>query len=133
MKTYAHWLFGLAAAFNALVGLAMLLGRPLLGPMLGLAPLVGTNIAIANLAAGLILTFAYAYLRVAMDPVRFRPFIGLAVIGKLLAVACVVWPWLAGDIDARLPRLVAGDFVFALLFADYLRRTGGRRDGVLTG
>lgn len=123
MKTYARWLFGLAAAFNAAVGLALLFARPMLGPLLGLAPITGSNIAIVNVAGGLIVLFAYAYLRVALDPVRFRSFIGLAVIGKLIAVVGVVTPWLVGAIDARLPGLVGGDLVFAVLFADYLRRT----------
>ncbi len=74
--------------------------------------------------AGLfIATFGYAYLRIAQDPRRYRPFIELGAIGKLLAVAAVAWPWLAGDIGWRLPLLVSADLVFALLFIDFLRRT----------
>jgi hypothetical protein len=49
------------------------------------------------LAAALVAVFGYAYLRIAQDPERFRPFIGLGVIGKLLAVGAVMWPWLASE------------------------------------
>jgi hypothetical protein len=71
----------------------------------------------------LVAVFGYTYLRIAQDPERFRSFIELGVIGKLLAVAAVVWPWLAGDIGWQLPLLVSGDVVFALLFIGYLHRT----------
>jgi len=60
-----------------------------------------------------------------MDPVRFRPFIGLSAFGKLAAAIGVALPWLAGAIDARLPALDGGDVIFAALFLDYLRRTRG--------
>ena len=123
MKTYGRWLFGVAAAFNTLVGLGFLSARAQLDPILGLTVAGGTNVVFVDLCAGFIILFGYAYLRAAIDPVRFRPFIGLGVIGKLMAVAVVLGLFAAHVIDARLPLLVGGDLVFALPFADYLRRT----------
>jgi hypothetical protein len=75
------------------------------------------------MAATLIGVFGYAYLRAAQDPRRYRPFIELGAIGKLLAVVAVTWPWLRGQVGWQLPALVGGDLVFALLFIDFLRRT----------
>lgn len=123
MKTYARWLFGLAALFNALVGLTLLLGLPQLGHALGLDSVNGTNLVFTSLTAGFIMLFAYAYLRLALDPARFRVFIGFGVVGKLMAVLTAAALFLLHVIDARLPTLAGGDLIFAALFADYLRRT----------
>ena len=68
-------------------------------------------------------TFGYAYARIAQNPRRYRPFIELGAIGKLLAVVAVTGPWLAGEVGWQLPLVVSGDVVFALLFIDFLRRT----------
>ncbi|TMA50928.1 MAG: hypothetical protein E6J76_11090 [Deltaproteobacteria bacterium] len=97
--------------------------RPQLGPLVRLDPVTGTNLVFVYLAAGLVAVFGYAYLRIAQDPERFRPFIELGVIGKLLAVGAVTWPWLTGEVGWQLPLVVSGDAVFALLFIDFLRRT----------
>ena len=123
MDGYARWLFGIAAAANVSVGLSLLFLRRQVAPLLQLDPLAGTNLVFFYLAGTLIVTFGYAYLRIALDPHRWRPVISLGVIGKLLAVGSASWAWLAGDVGGRLPLLLSGDVVFALLFVDYLRRT----------
>jgi hypothetical protein len=123
MKTYARWLFGLAAAFNLAVGLALLFVRTLMIPRLGFDPVEGSNALIANLVGMFIALFGYCYLLVAIDPVKYRPYISLGAIGKLLAIACAVVPWLTGASSVKPPPLLFGDLVFALLFLDYLRRT----------
>ena len=123
MESYARRLFGTAAFFNVVVALALLFLRPVLGPLVGLDPVAGTNRVFLYMTAFLIGTFGYAYLRIAGDPHRFRPFIELGTIGKLLAVTAVTWPWLMGEIRWQLPLIVGGDAVFALLFLDFLRRT----------
>ena len=125
MDAYARRLFGTAAFFNLLVAVILLLVRPLLAPALPLDPIAGTNVVLLYMTAFLIATFGYAYLRVALDPRRFRPFVELGVVGKLLAVAAATGPWLAGEIGWQVPLLVGGDLVFALLFLDFLRRTRG--------
>ena len=121
--SHARKLFGTAALFNFLVALALLFLRPQLGPLVRLDPVTGTNVVFVYLAAGLVAVFGYAYVRIAQDPERFRPFIELGVIGKLLAVGAVTWPWLTGEVGWQLPLVVSGDAVFALLFIDFLRRT----------
>ena len=121
--SYARILFGIAAFANVAVALALLFLRPSFGPLIGLAPIAGTNLVFLYLTAFLIATFGYAYARIAQDPRRFRPFIELGAIGKLLAVAASTVPWLAGEIGWQIPFVLGGDLVFALLFIDFLRRT----------
>jgi hypothetical protein len=123
MKTYARWLFGLAAAFNLAVGIALLFLRPMLLPRLGFDPVTGSNIVNANLVGMFVALFGGCYLMVALDPVTYRPYIPVGAIGKLLAIACGVVPWLTGALSMKPPPLLAVDLVFALLFLDYLRRT----------
>jgi len=121
--SYARMLFGIAAFFNFVVAIALLFLRPMFGPLVSLDPVAGTNLVFVYMAAFLIGTFGYAYARIAQNPRRYRPFIELGAIGKLLAVVAVTGPWLAGEVGWQLPLVVSGDVVFALLFIDFLRRT----------
>jgi len=123
LTAYARWLFGVAAVANLFVAAWLALAQRLFVGVLGLDPIAGSNIVIADLAAVLIAAFGYGYLRIALDPVRFRPLIHIGALGKLAAVATVLvgaifiphlWP---------LAFVIGGDAVFAALFLDYLRRT----------
>jgi hypothetical protein len=126
MERYARGLFGISALFNLSVAAGLTLFRPQLAPLLGLAPVAGANAAIFDVAGALVAVFGYAYWRAGQDPVRYRPYIELGLIGKLVVVAVVTASWLAGNIDWRLPGLASGDLLFAALFADFLRRTRGQ-------
>jgi hypothetical protein len=122
--SYARTLFGVAAFFNFAVAAALLFLRPSFASLVALDPVAGTNLVFVYMTAFLIATFGYAYARIAQDARRYRPFIELGAIGKLLAVAAVTGPWLAGEVRWQLPLIVSGDLVFAVLFIDFLRRTG---------
>jgi hypothetical protein len=123
MNTYARWLFGIAAAFNLAVGAALLFLRPVFLGRLGFDAVQGSNIVIANLTGMFVALFGYCYALVAIDPVKNRPFIAVGAIGKLLAIACAVVPWLTGAVQIKPPPLLVGDLILALLFLDYLRRS----------
>jgi len=123
MDAYARKLFTVAAIFNFLVALGLLFGRPLVGPLFGLDPASGTNLVFLYLTGMFVALFGYSYLRIAQDPRRYRPFIELGIVGKLLAVCGATWPWLAGDVGWRIPFLAGGDLVFAVLFIQFLRLT----------
>jgi hypothetical protein len=123
MSVRARWLFGLAAAANFAVAAWLGLTRGLFVALLDLDPITGTNAVLADLAAVLIASFGYGYLRIALDPVRFRPLIHVGALGKLAAVAAVFTAALTLPHLWRLFALVGGDVVFAILFLDYLRRT----------
>jgi hypothetical protein len=123
MTAYARWLFGVAAAANLLVAAAMSVGQGWFVAVLALDPITGTNVVLVDLAAVLIAGFGYGYARIALDPARFRPLIGVGALGKAAAVATVVAGALAIPHLWRLAGLIGGDLVFAALFWDYLRRT----------
>jgi len=123
MRLSAGWLFGAAAGFNIVVGLALLFQRPWLEAILQLDPITGSNLMLLVLTAGFILLFAYAYARIALDPVTWRPFIGFCVIGKTAAAASILACWLLGQVAWTLPALGSGDLIFAGLFLIYLRQT----------
>ena len=122
----ARALFTIAAIFNAVVGVSMLLAYDPLAPWLGFPPRPTVWIHIVAL---IVLVFGYAYWRIARDPVRFREYVVLGIVGKLAFVVAIYGHFLAGDATAALATLVTADLIFAGLFAAYLARTpaAGRR------
>lgn len=123
MNRYARWLFGISAATNLAVSVALLLFGSFVARRLALDPIVGTNVVLFNFAGATIGLFGYVYVRVAMDPIRFRPLIHVTAVGKVLAFTSAALPWLTGIVSSRLPMLLSADVIFAILFFDYLRRT----------
>jgi hypothetical protein len=125
MDSYGRKLFAIAAAFNFVVaGLLLFLSGGLF-PLLGLDPVAGANLTLPYVAAALIASYGYAYACLAYDARKYRVYIPLGVIGKLMAFAVVGWLWRSGDVTWRMPGFASGDLIFALLFLDYLRRTRG--------
>jgi hypothetical protein len=122
MRSHARWLFGAAAVFNFTVAAGLLFLRPWLVSPLHLEPATGSNLIVANATGVMIATFGYAYALVAANPARYHPYVQLGIIGKLLVMVGALWPWLNGAVDWRLPALSGIDFLFTLLFLDYLRR-----------
>jgi hypothetical protein len=123
MNTYARTLFSIAAGFNFAMAASLLFLRNQFLPILQLDAVTGTNLVFVDVAAALIASYGGAYVCVARDAHTYRVYIPLGVVGKLMVVAFVCWPWLPGEVSWRLPALASSDLVFASLFADYLRRT----------
>jgi len=123
MDAYARKLFSIAAGFNFAVAAGLWLLRDQMGAILDLDAITGTNVAFTYFAAALVASYGYAYACIAYDPRKYRVYIPLGVIGKLMAVGAVCWPWHLGEVSWRLPGLASGDLVFAALFLDYLRQT----------
>jgi hypothetical protein len=113
----ARPLFPVAAAFNVMVGAPMLLAYPMSASLLRIE---GPPTVWYHICAAIVLVFGYAYWCISQDPVRYRPYVPLGVIGKLAFVAVIYWHWLAGDASPRLAALVTLDLVFALLFLRFL-------------
>src|SRR3546814_14080218 len=84
-----------------MVAAALMLGWPLIERLLQLAPADGSNGLIVKIAAVLILTFGYAYFMVGLDPVRYRPYVSLGMIGKLLVVIVALPVIIAGRSEER--------------------------------
>lgn len=114
----ARALFTVAAIFNVVVGVAMLLTYDGLAPWLGLPPQPTVWV---HLVALVVLVFGYAYWRVARDPRRYREYIFLGMVAKLGFVAVIYGHFLAGDATATLAALVTADLVFAGLFGAQLK------------
>ena len=111
-------LFAIAALFNFLVGIPMLVAYAPLARLLGLE---GPPTVWFHVAAAIVIVFGYAYARIAQDPVRYRPYVLLGAIAKLALVVVIYGHWLHGTVPGPVALLVTADLVFALLFAAYLR------------
>jgi hypothetical protein len=118
----ARPLFWIAAVFNFLVGVPMLVAYPLVARLLGLE---GPPTMWFHITAAIVIVFGYAYARIAQDPVKFHPYVALGMIAKLVFVIVIYGHWLKGTAPAQVALLVTADLVFALLFAAYLRAATG--------
>ncbi len=114
----ARPLFSVAALFNLVVGIPMLVAYPTVARLLQLE---GPPTVWFHIAAAVVVIFGFAYWSIARDPVKFRPYVMLGIVGKLAFVAIIYGHWLAGDVSIRGAVLVTGDLIFALLFIAYLR------------
>jgi hypothetical protein len=123
LRAYARWLFGIAAAANFTVAAIMVVFERGVARSMQFDPIVGTGVTLYGFAALMIALFGYCYLQIARDPVHYRPLIHVGAMGKLLAFIGSALPWAAGITGPRVPMLIAGDVVLAILFLDYLRRT----------
>lgn len=90
----ARLLFGAAALFNLAIGLPLLVAWQAMTRSLGLDAAAGTNAVAANLVAAFVLLFGLMYALVAWRPAANRNLVAPMVVGKLVAVAGTVAPWL---------------------------------------
>ena len=120
--SYTRLLFRSGAIFNILAGLSFLLAP---GPMSTLMGFELNPVAsmFAQVVFGLVVAFGVAYWMIARDPVRYRPYIMLGLLLKVMVVVIFFGHWLVGNIPWPLPTLAIGDIIFALLFWNYYQRT----------
>ncbi|WP_130931557.1 hypothetical protein [Pseudomonas sp. Sample_24] len=118
----ARTLFSTAAGFNILAGLPLLVATQPVSQLMGLQTTPTADLFI-QVSMIVVLVFGWAYWKISRDPVRYRPFIVLGIILKILVVAVIGSHWLVGNVAWPLPTLVASDIVFALLFWRYLSST----------
>ena len=116
----AHRLFYPAALYN-FAALPFLVDARGTARLLGMAP-VPTDIFYVHVSAAVILLFGGFYALAGFDPVRYRLFIQIGIIAKLLFVAIVYWHFLAVEsISWQWPAIAAGDVVWSFLFWRYLQ------------
>jgi hypothetical protein len=113
-------LFVAAAAFNVLVGLAMLIAPSL---VTGGVDVVPSMLLVSRTAALLILTFGVGYAMVAWAPRDHRGIVVLGIIGKGSLVAMVGLMAAQGLVPMTTAALVGGDLLFVLAFIAFLSRT----------
>ena len=117
--TYTKGLFKTAACFNVLAGLPLLLAMEPVARLMG-REITPTSTLFIQITMSIVVVFGWAYWMISVDPVRYRPFIGLGIALKAMVVALISSHWLAGHIPWPLPALASGDIVFAVLFWRYL-------------
>ena len=111
-------LFLVAAIFNWLVGGSLLFTYPLTAKLLGLT---GPPDVFFHIVAGIVTLFGFVYWLIWRDADRYRPFIGLGAIAKLVFVVAIYAHWLTGSASGMLALLVTADLIFAVLFFQNLR------------
>lgn len=107
-------LFFVAAAFNALVVIALALPDTPAWAMLGTAP--PQPLLILHLFLVMPALFGAVYFWIGWNPAGKAPLILVAIIGKLSVFAVVCAHYLAGSVPWGLPALASGDLIFAALF-----------------
>jgi hypothetical protein len=108
-------LFAVAAVFNFVAGLPLLLVPAEAVALLGIAP--QTTLFFAQMSGALIATFGVGYAMVARN-LAMREFVLLGAIGKLLAVVLVTIYWQGSELS---------DLTFALGLGDLASRRGIRK------
>jgi hypothetical protein len=124
MVKVGKYLFLTAAGFNFLVGLAMLFGRSILDQLVPTNPVIGTNLLVTDFAACLSIAFGLVFIVISMDPVRYRPFIVVSIISKLMAVAVAAFFLIVhGAENWQAPSLAVSEFFFMCSFWRYYSTT----------
>ena len=124
-RPYDPALFAAAAAWN-LVAAAIFIFRPeIVLARLGISDPAAR--LLARSLASSVITWGLGYALVAVDGRRFRPFAQLGALSKTIFAAVYAVAFFRGQISlaACSPALV--DLLFALLFVEYLWRTGSRK------
>lgn len=122
IDVYARRMFACAAAFNLSVAFGGFFLFPQIATWLDLSAGGGETAFWRNLFMALVMAFGVAYALVAVDHRRYRPYALLGIIGKTLVVLVGGVAVLQGLVSPKAVTVMAGDVVFALLFADFLRR-----------
>lgn len=117
---YAGRVFAAAGIFNVVVGASLLLAPGVTAALLGLAWPQGR--LFMDMAAWLILVLGLGYCLTARNPERNRDLMLIGGLGKLFVLPLMLTAWRHGEIGPPGVIAGAGDFVFALLFFDVLRR-----------
>jgi uncharacterized protein YjeT (DUF2065 family) len=116
--------FWVAAAFNVVVGLSLLLAPEALLSAFGQA--VPSELLYHRFTGLLVLCFGAVYAFVASDLMRYRPLVWLGVAGKLGVVALFTEAYLAQRVPFSAYAVSLGDLAFAALFVVFLFATARR-------
>lgn len=121
MKKSHRDLFLSAALFNWAVAITFLFAYQPVFNLIGLSP-VPQNPIYLHLFACLVAAFGLAYYWISQDFQKNRNLVKLGIIGKLTVFALPLAYCLASSISWQLPALASVDLIFAILFANALRK-----------
>ena len=117
-------LFRVAALFNLAAALPFLVATRPVGALMGLE-ITPTSTLFIQITMGVVVLFGWAYWMIFTDPVRYRPYVLLGILGKAMIIAFIWGHWFLGDLSWPLPALASIDILFAGLFWRYYQRTRG--------
>jgi hypothetical protein len=128
-KTAARRLFYPAALYNFVAGLPLLIDARGAAELMGMTP-VPTDMFYVHGLAAVVVLFGGFYALAGFDPARYRLFIQIGIVAKLLFVALAYWHFLvAGDISWHMPAVASGDAVWSILFWRYLKQYPEQANG----
>lgn len=107
-------LYGVAAAYDGLLGVAFLVAAPQIYAWVGITP--PNHWGYIHFAAGILAIFGYMFLEIARRPVENRNLVPYGILLKICYVATVAWHWYHGGIPAMWKYFAVADTVFAILF-----------------
>ena len=113
-------LFTVAAIFNWLIGLGLLLDARLVLGMMGVSP-IPTEPTFVRIVGGLVFLFGFWYYRAASDLRGIASAIWLSAIAKIMVFILGLFDVVTGEISWSWALPVSADLVFALLFIRALR------------
>lgn len=113
-------LFTVAAIFNWVIGLGLLLDAHLMLGLMGVSPLPAEP-TFVRIVGGLVFLFGFWYYRAGSDLRGVASAIWLGAIAKIIVFALGIFDVVMGDISWPWALPVSADFVFALLFIRALR------------
>ena len=114
-------LFWVAAVYNFIAGLPSLLAPGFSALSMGIPPYDPQHIIVVQLAGALICLFGVGYAMVAMKTPGGRDIVLLGLIGKIGVCVLVAGHLIWGHVPQSLVLAAAGDFLFAIAFAVYLK------------
>ena len=107
-------LYGLAAAYDGLLGLAFLVAGPQLFDCLGITP--PNHWGYVHFSAGLLVVFGCMFLAIARRPVDNRNLVFYGVLLKICYISTVVWHSYQGGVPLIWKQFALADVGFAFCF-----------------
>lgn len=111
----------LAAAFNFVAGVLVVLLARAAPQWLGVDPLSGSQLFYVDLFAWLVVVFGLAYALGGRDLTRFWPFITMGAVGKAGVTALALAYFATGRTGPLVMMLATCDAIFAVVFVRILR------------
>ena len=125
-------LFGVAAAYDGILGVAFLIAAPALFEWLGVTP--PNHYGYVHFPAALLIIFGLIFLSITREPVARRHLIPYGMLLKVSYCSVVFYHWIAAGIPDIWKPFAWADLVFLVLFIwayRYLGRDPGTDPGAV--
>ncbi len=123
---FARWVFGVAGVYGVIAVLPLYVLEARIGQE---TPPAITHPEFFYGFVGVCLAWQLAFLRMASDPVRYRPITLPAMVEKFSFVIAIAALYSNGRIDPRMLVAGGGDLVLGILFIVAYRKTAGADSG----